>query len=142
MKIKLAYAGRRLRGDKIVQAFIDLATDDLFCFAKVKYCTIGYLYEAAKCKSALSISVQPRSFGVSGAPEKTVNAWVSSDAVAAAEYQEILLAKRCERNPPQFQKAIKALEPLVESLSYRMAMRLGEMLASRAKDEIERKAKK
>ena len=115
-EVHLIYIGKRLDGEKLVQAF--LQGEKEIYFSKVRHPWIGHCYKATESKDGMQIQVRPEEVdGKEVRDEELLDKWRLEQQVAQHKRDRILGAKKSGR-VEAIERVVNILKPLTKKMSY------------------------
>lgn len=134
--VAVIYVGKRLNGDKLAHAFLEETQEDkpdnYRFWSKVRWVIVGRRYVAQRDGDRMTLATEPKPIDDWVAPEEQRTAWRAAEAADKELWQYRKDAARYDKEPPEFQAALRALAPLVKGLSFTRRRALVEALVSRA----------
>jgi hypothetical protein len=134
--VVLIYVGRRLNGEKLAHAFLQEGAEDTpdnyRFWSKMRWVIVGRRYVGLQDGERMTLSNEPKAIDDWEAPEEQRTAWRACEAADKELHRYRLDAARYDKDPPEFQAAVRALTPLVKNLSFTRRRALVEALVSRA----------
>lgn len=130
-KTSLRYVGQRMLGDDKLHFAFQKSNGELVFFSGMKWLIIGRAYFGTKGGDQISRRPDEDESAVQPS-EDDMRTWEVADTLARDLQRRKRLSAKMNKSPPELERAVNAIRPLIKGLDFGQRRQLIEILFSKA----------